>query len=209
MEIYDQHEQGERVRSWLKENISAILTGIVLGLGLIFGYHQWQAYGARQAHIAAELYLRASQAEAGSTAANTAFEQLRKDFPRNGYAHLAALSQARQALADGDAGSARTHLEWVHERTREPVLKSLATLRLARLDLAEGKHEQVVSRLDGLSSADYRAEREELRGDALAALGRNEQALAAYRAAREAGPADPARLEMKLAEFGAGSEAEA
>ncbi len=209
MEIYDQHEQGERVRSWLKENISAILTGVVIGLGLIFGYHQWQSYTARQAHTAAELYLRAEQAEAGSAAAEAAYAQLRKDFARSGYAQLAALAQAQQALTSNDAEAARAHLDWVQQHSKEPTLKSLSTLRLARLDLAEGKYQEALSRLDALPASDYPAERQELRGDALVALGRIEQALVAYREAQTAGPADPARLEMKLAEYGAGIEVEA
>lgn len=208
MELYDQHEQGERVRSWLKDNLPAIITGVVIGLGLIFGYHQWQAYKVRQAHTAAELFARAEQAEAGSMAQEAAYNQLRKDFARNGYAQLAALAQARQALEAGDTEAARAHLDWVHQRTKEPSLKSVTALRLARLDLADGKPEQVLSRLDAISASDYQAERQELRGDALAALGRTEQALAAYRDALTAGPADPARLEMKLAEYGADVEDE-
>lgn len=208
MELYDQHEQGERVRSWLKENMPAIIVGVVVGLGLIFGYHQWQAHTLSKAYTAAELFQRAQQAEAGSAAAETTYQQLRSDFPRNGYAHLAALAQAQQALSAGDLEAARAHLDWAYQQSREPVLKSLIGLRLARLDLAEGKTEQALSLLDSLPEQDYPAERHELRGDILAVLGRDEQALAAYRQAESAGPADPARLQMKLNELGGSAQAE-
>ena len=42
-ELYDTHEQGERVKSWLRENGSAIIMGLVLAFGLMFGFKQWQA----------------------------------------------------------------------------------------------------------------------------------------------------------------------
>src|SRR5690606_33155619 len=39
-DLLDEHEQGERVRSWLRGNGAGILGGIVLGLALIWGW-QW------------------------------------------------------------------------------------------------------------------------------------------------------------------------
>ena len=41
-ELLDEHEQGERVRAWLRENALGIIGGIALGLGLIYGWQWWQ-----------------------------------------------------------------------------------------------------------------------------------------------------------------------
>ena len=41
-DLLDEHEQGERVRSWLRDNGAGIIGGIVLGLGLIWGWQWWQ-----------------------------------------------------------------------------------------------------------------------------------------------------------------------
>lgn len=201
MDIYDQHEQGERVRSWLKENGGAIITGVVVGIGLIFGWQQWQSHKLRQAHSAAELYHHVAQGEADPAAAQVIRQQLRDDFPRSGFAVLAALDEARHQQEAGDADAARESLEWAEKHNREAPLDALIQLRIARLELASGKPENALTVIDKLPDGAFDGLRAELRGDALLAMGRAEQAQAAYEQAREAGVADPARLEMKLAEF--------
>jgi predicted negative regulator of RcsB-dependent stress response len=214
MEMYDQHEQGERVRSWLKDNGAAIVTGVVIGLGAIFGYHQWESHKARKAYTAAELYEQVRVAETpvdpaapppaapvDAEAARTARGQLREQFAGSGFAVLAALQDADDRLAAGDVAGARESLEWARANADEPAMETLARLRLARLELAEGKGEDALKMLDGLDGEGFAALREELRGDIHAALGDSDKARAAYEAAREAGPADPTRIEMKLSEF--------
>lgn len=206
MDIYDQHEQSERVRSWLKDNASAILGGIVIGLGAIVGYHQWQNHTARKAHTAAALFEQARTADDSADA--PALVQLRSDFARNGFAALAGLEQAQRELQAGDAAAAAASLAWVRDHSRDDSLKSLASLRLARLQWAAGESEQALATLDGARATGFTAEREELRGDVLAALGRGDEARQAYLAAREAGALDSAGLAIKLAEYGeSGDEA--
>lgn len=203
MEIYDQHEQSERVRSWLQENASAIITGVVIGLAAIFGYHQWQGHQLNQAHAAAELYERTRQADPAKPApeSDAARSQLRSEYASSGYASLAALAQAQAQLQAKDLDGARATLTWVRDSADEPALATLAGLRLARLDLAGSKPEDALKTLDALPKDGYGAERAELRGDVLVALGRAADARAAYLEAQTAGAADPARLEMKLGEL--------
>ena len=38
VEIYDAHEQGEIVKKWLRENGSAIVMGLVIAFGGLFGF---------------------------------------------------------------------------------------------------------------------------------------------------------------------------
>lgn len=206
MDIYDQHEQSERVRSWLKDNGTAIVSGVAIGLAAIFGYHQWQGHRINQAHTAAELYERARQgadAEAAAPQADAARSQLRGEHARNGYAVLAALEQARDQLRAGDSEGAQASLAWAREQAREPALRSLTALRLARLQLAAGKGEDALASLAAVEGDGFTAERAELRGDILVRLGRIEEARAAYLDAQAAGPADANALAMKMAEHGA------
>lgn len=206
MDIYDQHEQGERVRSWLKDNGTAIISGVALGLAAIFGYHQWQGHRITQAHTAGELYERSRQATAAEPAApeaEAARSQLRGEHARNGYAVLAALEQAQGQLRAGDADGARVSLTWARDQAREPALRSLVALRLARLQLAAGQGEDALASLDAVQGDGFTAERAELRGDVLVQLGRIEDARAAFLEAQAAGPADAAALAMKMAEHGA------
>lgn len=210
MEIYDQHEQSERVRSWLKDNGTAIISGIVIGLAAIFGYHQWQGYQVNRTYTAAELYEASRGPGTGepSAAADAARSQLRSEFPRSGYAVLAALDQAHDQIEAGDAEGARATIAWARDQAREPALQALIGLRLARLQLAAGSADDALASLDSLpDAAGFAAERAELRGDVLVALDRVDQARAAYLEAETAGPVDPSRLAMKLAEYGAAENA--
>jgi len=219
MELYDQHEQSERVRSWLKDNAAAILTGVVIGLGAIFGYHQWQNHQARNTYTAAELYERArldaeaAQAATDPTATVPAVatdpegmdavrSQLRSEYPKSGFAVLAALEQAETQLAAKDMGAARASLVWARDNSKEPALKTLAALRLARVELADGKAEDALKVVNAISDSGFAAQRAELRGDIHGVLGDAEQAKAAYVEARDAPGGNSPRLEMKLSQYG-------
>jgi predicted negative regulator of RcsB-dependent stress response len=48
IELMDEHEKGEHVRAWLRQNGSAIVTGVALGLAAIFGWQWWQ--GSQSEH---------------------------------------------------------------------------------------------------------------------------------------------------------------
>jgi predicted negative regulator of RcsB-dependent stress response len=221
MEIYDQHEQSERVRSWLKDNGGAIVTGIVIGLGVIFGYHQWQNYKVRQAHEAAMLYDRtradqiaatpADPADTATGAADPAIDaargQLRSDYPKSGFAVLAALEQAAAQAKSGDFDGARIALTWARDNSREEEVHGLVLIRLAQVELAAGKPDAALKALETGIGASYAGQRDELRGDAYAALGQHDQAKSAYEAALTANPGDTARLEMKLSEYASATPA--
>ncbi len=201
MEIYDQHEQSERVRSWLKDNATAIIGGIVIGLAAIFGYGQWQQHKMRQAHTAAELFERVRVEDATAESVAAAARELRDQFPGSGFAVLASMAEAAKQAEAGDIDGARENLAWAARQADEAPLRSLVNLRLARLELAAGTPDVALKTLDGVASDGFVAERAELRGDILAALGRRGDARAAYLEAQAAGPANPAALDMKLSEF--------
>ncbi|MDZ7824744.1 MAG: tetratricopeptide repeat protein [Gammaproteobacteria bacterium] len=80
----------------------------------------------------------------------------------------------------------------------------LARLRLARLDLDAGEpRKAVLARLEPITGADRIAAAQELRGDALRALDRLDEARAAYERAMAASSADRPLLEMKRDDLGA------
>ena len=56
VEIDDTHEQGEIVKSWLKENGGAIVLGLVLAFGSLFGIKQWQIWDTNQRQQASAEY---------------------------------------------------------------------------------------------------------------------------------------------------------
>ena len=104
-DLYDTHEQGERVKNWLRENGSAIVMGLVLAFGLMFGFKQWQAWetGKRQ-QASAEYQVLVSFIEAENMdAAVPNYEVLKADFPKSAYTSMASMMMAKARLRAGQA----------------------------------------------------------------------------------------------------------
>lgn len=207
-DVLDEHEQGEVVQKWLRENAISIAVGVLLGLVLIFGWQQWKAHRARHAAEAAAQYQAlsdAAEAKRDDEVATIA-GLLRKDYSGTVYAVLAAMYQADQASAKGDLPAAATALGWAQEHAGVSSLKSLAALRLARVKLAQGDADGAVKLIDSVPRDEYSALGGEIRGDAFTKLGRVDDARAAYQdALSHLDPQAPNRnfVQMKLDDLAA------
>lgn len=203
LDVYDDYEQGERVRKWLAANWMSIAVGIALGLALIFGWQWWKAHRAGLDMQAAEQYQIASVAySAGDrTKADAATAVLMKDFSGNVYATLAvSLKAGRQAQANDWKGAAAS-LQWAAQHAPDAALAGLMRLRLARVQLQLGQPAAALQTLAQINAHDYRVETATLRGDALLAQGQQASARSAYEQALAAMKADaPGRslLQLKL-----------
>lgn len=211
-EVLDEHEQGELVRKWLHTNAMSILIGIAIGLLLIFGYQQWKARELRTESEAALQFAAFSDAvEAKRTDdANRFAEALRKDYAKSAFASFSALRQAEVSVGKADLKAAADDLEWASQSTSNIALKSLIALRQARLSLADGKADAALAKLDQVAKTDFPALASELRGDALAKLGRSADARAAYaEALSQLDPQSPDRayVEMKQGDLPAADKA--
>lgn len=212
-ELIDEHEQGERVRQWLRDNGSAIVGGIAVGLALIFGWQWWERNEVERQITAATQFQALVDASATRDAAtvDSLAESLRNEYGKTAYAALAALQQAELAVSQGKHDAAAAALDQSLAVTTEPALRELIQIRRARLDLQMGTLEAGLGRLQGLSDSRYTAVVAELRGDLLQRLGRSEEARAAYGdalAAMDAGAQLRFLVEMKLADLGGSASVE-
>jgi predicted negative regulator of RcsB-dependent stress response len=182
-DLYDTHEQGERVKSWLRENGSAIVMGLVLAFGLMFGFKQWQSWetGKRQ-QASAEYQVLVSFIEASNLdAAVPNYEVLKDQYPKSAYTALASMMMAKARLDAGQddlAASALTHA--MNNAQPEPV-QVIARERLARVRLSQGDTEGAMQLLDEVSSeVGFEAQFAEIRGDIYLARGETELAIESY-----------------------------
>lgn len=206
-ELIDEHEQGERVRAWLRENGGAIIGGVVLGLALLFGWQWWQQSQQEARLTAATQYqaLRDAVERNDRDAVEALAASLTGEFGGTAYATWALLELADQQRAAGELATAQQTLERAIAEAEGPLLADLARVRLARLLLAGGDAEGVLQRLGQVAPGTYVAVVAELRGDALRSLGRTDEARDAYALAMaELQPTSPARrlVEMKLIDAG-------
>ena len=118
VEIYDPNEQGEVVKKWLSENGSAIVMGLVIAFGGLFGFKQWQSWQeSNKQQASAEFEVMSELLTAGQLdAAMSNFQNLQDNYSRSPYASMAALQMARARLDGSQADLAIGLYEFVVEK---------------------------------------------------------------------------------------------
>ena len=196
-DLVDEHEQGERVRAWLRSNGLALVAGIALGLAAIFGWKWWQQHAEAQRVAAGERYRETVEAIAPDALEPAAARVAALDAPP--YGTLAALQLAK---AQVEAGRTDAAIETLRAApVDDPSLAAVVELRIARLLVDADRADEALALLAG---ADQPAALE-LKGDAEAALGRRDDARESYAQALAAlEPDAPQRqlLEIKLVAAG-------
>ena len=187
MDAYDsEKEQIEKIKKWWDANGTAIIVGLVIGLGGIFGFRYWESSKMLAGEAASANYehlLVMSQAGA-SDEATAAADAIINNQPDTPYAKMAALLSAKLAVDDNDYATAKQRLQWIIEQPQKTELTALAHARLAQVLLAEGKIEDAAATFDQLSS-DSKSRFHELNGDILLAKGEVDAARSAYETALE------------------------
>ncbi|HWT14963.1 MAG TPA: tetratricopeptide repeat protein [Patescibacteria group bacterium] len=207
LEELDEHERSERVREWVRKNVGSIAFGLIAGIGAIYGIDQWNHHRQRNAGLAGDEYRAYAEAVAkkDATAIATLGKSVRDKYPESPYAAMVALSDAATAVTEGKTDAALESLTWAEAHATMPELKSLAMLRRARLLLAAGKADAALELATKIDSDGFKPLAAEVRGDALLALKRDKEAVAAYDEALvglDSGAARRPIVEMKRDDLG-------
>ena len=208
-DLYDTHEQGERVKSWLRENGSAIIMGLVLAFGLMFGFKQWQAWQtSNRQQASAEYQVMATLIKSENMdAAVSNFEVLKAEYPKSAYTSMAAVMMAKARVFSGQLDLAASDLEYAMENAQPAPVRVIARERLARLKLSQGDADAALKLLDGApSSVGFESQFAEIRGDIYLSKGETEKAIGSYQAsldALEEGVGNRELLKIKLEALGA------
>ena len=206
----NEQEELEALRKWWKENGRAVVIGLVLGLGGVFGWTTWQARVEAAAEQTSILYQSMVDMAAAADHAEALLrvEEIIQSRPDSEYAALAGLMGAKSALAVGRSDEAHRLLGWVIDNARRDELKDIARIRRARLLLGEGKGETGLALLAAVETPTFEASVEELRGDIHAQAGNGDEAAKAYTlalASDDITSGTRQRLEMKLDDVGHGA----
>tara|TARA_A100001388_G_scaffold184151_1_gene138145 strand:- start:532 stop:1152 length:621 start_codon:yes stop_codon:yes gene_type:complete len=132
----------EKLISWFQENYKNILLGIILGLGIGFSYNY---YNDMQSNTQFEISLKYEQA---ITAYNNnednlilaLSDELTKEYPTNTYTTMSNLYAAKIYYINGNLEKSKNKLRQIIDNQNDKDLKSIATIRLARLLISEGKY---------------------------------------------------------------------
>jgi predicted negative regulator of RcsB-dependent stress response len=209
VEIYDAHEQGEAVKKWLQENGSAMVVGLVIAFGGLFGFKQWQAWEVNQMQSAsAEFRVLSDMLSDGQLdEAMSNYQNLQDNYSSSPYAALGALQMARARLEADQVDLAVNLYRFVSENASTKAIRIVGAERLARVLLDQGQADEAMQVLNSVEDiGGFESRFAEVRGDIHFAQGRNDEAVAAWLEALdtlEAGTGDPAMLELKIESLGA------
>ncbi len=205
-DFYTEAEQWERVKQWVRENGLWLLGGVLIGVGGLAGWRWWQERIETQALNASTRYGQVIEAlgRGDRTRAFTLIDELHADFGSSPYADQADLAAARVFVETKELQKAAERLSAVMTNSKDPELRLVARLRLARVQLAQGNIDSSLATLNGAPAGAFEPRFEEVRGDALYTRGDMNGALAAYRKARAADQGnvlDSAAIDLKIADL--------
>ncbi|HSG87613.1 MAG TPA: tetratricopeptide repeat protein [Pseudomonadales bacterium] len=190
----------EQIQRWWRENGTVLLVTVVVVLGGSIGWNWWQAEQEKATGAASALYLQwlEEREQGGASESSEAIAAtLREAYPDSAYVALLRFETAANRVAAGDAASARAELQAVLAMDVPASMKDVARVRLARLDLDAGAPAEALAGLDAIAGKERIGAVQELRGDALRALGRIDDARRAYDDAIAAADGERPLIEMK------------
>lgn len=185
MEIYNsEQDQVDALKAWWDKNGRMALTALALFLLSVLGWQGWTDHRNQQAEAASTHYQQLLELMGRDGAqAKEAGRALIGSYPNTLYAAMASLALAKLAVDEEDLDGATAHLRSAMTQSDQPELAELARLRLARVELAQGKAEAALQTLKGGKGG---AASDELHGDILLTQGKTDEARAAYRSALDA-----------------------
>jgi predicted negative regulator of RcsB-dependent stress response len=202
-------EQWEWIRAQVRENGPAVILAVAVVAAGVFGWRWWQGHLDAGRLAAGAKYTQMVQALDGGDRARALvlFGELERDYAASAYTDQARLLAARLYVLGGELDRAAGELAAVAERSKDRDLALVARLRLARVQIAQGKADGALATLNAVQPGAFGAHYHEVRGDAYYAKGDKAAALKEYRGAQAAG--SDSLLGLKIADLAAEAPAAA
>jgi predicted negative regulator of RcsB-dependent stress response len=183
-DLMSDDETAEQLRNWWRSNWAWLLSGVALGLVILFGWMYWTKQQTVDAEQAAQIYrqLVAASDRNDFPTMERLHEQLGKDHDSTPYADQSSLLLARMYVETGEYDKAVTQLRDVMDNAKDKELAAIAKLRLARVLIQQDKPDEALALVTAEAGA-FGGFEQEIRGDALVAKGDLEGARNAYASA--------------------------
>lgn len=200
-------ERIDWLRAKAKEYLPSALAGLAIAFALIYGWRQYHSWQDNQALNAGQKYALGLDAlsRGDHEGAVRIAAELKSGYSRAPYVDLLELAIARFDVEQSKLDEAARRLEALEKGARDPDLRTIARLRLARVERAEGKPDLALATLAGGPAGGNDPAYADVRGDVLADKGDKSGALTAWRAALEAktpGAINRELVELKIAALG-------
>jgi predicted negative regulator of RcsB-dependent stress response len=197
MERYETEEQQvEAIKGFWKENGTAIIVGVGIGLAGLFGWQQYNDMVIEDKEtqsITFQSVLEGIDSEEGMLKA----EAFTKENSDSGYALLTSLVAAQKAVESKDFDAAKLHLNMAVSNSPNVAIADLAKIRLARVESQLGDTAGALATLDSVQSISYSDQIQEVKGDIYVVTKEFDKAKEAYDAVLAEQPQNRI-VEMKL-----------
>jgi len=202
-EFLTDEQQADRAKQWLRENGVFIAAGIVLGLGGLFGWQQWQEYKVRVAGEASVVWEQMRSAIAGDrfNEVTERLELLETEYAGTPYLDQARLALARMHMDRNSPDEALDQLKMLAGSGKDAQLRHLAELRMAQIYLYQSDYDAALAIIGESPSAAFAGFYHDLRGDIYFSQGKLEMAAGEYQRALDldsSGYIDRAFVQIKL-----------
>jgi predicted negative regulator of RcsB-dependent stress response len=211
-ELLSEKEQVEKLRQWWKENGPFVIGGLVLGVLALSGWNYWQSWKIERAEQGKAAYdklvIAVQNADAETTAAQLAL--MEQDYAATPYLDQGRLMAAKLHVDAGELEQAASQLRQLVDETGDMELGRIASMRLARVLLAQDDTDGALAALPLGEAGVFAPRYHELRGDILARRGELAAAREEYTLAlsgSEVGIVDPDAVRMKLDALGGTTDA--
>ena len=204
MNDLSEKEQLEEMRAWWSENGRFVITGVVLGVVIIFGWNQWRSSIQTSRIEASNLFEEVMSAvgDGDTDIAEAAAGSIYDNYEQTVYPDQTRLAMARLYMDKGRDQDAADVLRELIVMGDENEIQLVGRLRLAKVLLYQNKPDDVVELLKDRSESGFSARYSEVLGDAYAAQGNFAEAQTAYLAALSENPAlqtvDNTLVQLKL-----------
>ncbi|GLX84486.1 membrane protein [Thalassotalea loyana] len=203
METYQTEEQQvEAIKKFWQENGNFIIGGILVGLGSFVGFNYYKDSKLESEESTTAAYMEMMQA-AETNGDNFAQdgEAFINAHKESSFASFTSLALAKDAVSHKDWTGAAKHLQMAIDNAADEGVKSIALLRLARVQLQQEQADKALATLSTEMAEGFAGVAEEVKGDAYLMQGKPELARTSYQAAIDAlgtAAASNQSLQMKL-----------
>lgn len=201
MEIYEnENDQVDAIKRFFAENGKALAVGVILGVGALVGWRYWNSHQTESARSASLAYQTVvSSLSAGKAEDLSAAEKFAADN-KNTYGALASMELAQQFVDQNQLEKAAAQLQQGLAATSDENLKTVITLRLARVQVQLKQADTALKTLESVKGEGWAAIVADLRGEALLSKGDKQGARSAWEAGvkSNASPALSEMMQMKI-----------
>lgn len=177
-----EEEQLDTLKKWWKENRFFVIAGLVIGIAVVVGWYSWKSHKESQALAASVKFEQAATAleDGDIVAAQKAALTIQTEHDSSPYAADVNFLIAQTAVEKGNYKAATDALSWVVQHRAGTLLEGKARYHLGAVQYNEKAYEDALATLDVAKVGTFIGQTLELRGDIYVAMGKIEEAKAAY-----------------------------